>query len=234
FPFYPQVTTGTYAPEAILDIFNIAQTAEHLAVTFLTAGLGNAATIGLTGLTLEIVQAVLVEEITHVQFLDAAGAMTLTDSFSVPDPKMLTDFTTFFNTLEVADTLFNAAYMTATREFAELGQPTLAKITYQTGSVEAEHRTLARAALALKGVAADIPPNNKAFETDLFLYVRDAAKVLGDLGFLGTAATKASYPGIPTALAAAGAMAQAAVIQKTPNNATSSLTATDNLIGERT
>jgi|SRR5579884_1109143 len=232
FPYYPPIKSGSYSPEGILDIFNITDTAEHLAVTFLTAGVNNASTIGLSGVTLKIVQAALAEEVYHVQFLESAGASTLTDSFSVPDPKMLTDFTTFFQTIEVADTLFNAAYMTATREFAEIGQPTLAKYAYQIGSVEAEHRTLARTALALANNATDVPPNNKAFETDLFLYVRDAAAVLGDLGFLGTGSIKASYPGTAAGLAAAADMASA-VIQQTPNDAATSVTATDNLTGQR-
>lgn len=232
FPYYPQVP-GTYTPENIVDILNIADTAEHLAITFLTAAIGNAGTIGLSGLILDVVQAALAEEVYHAKFLEAAGASALTDSFSVPDPKMLTDFTTFFQTVEIAESIFIAAYMAATREFAELGQPTLAKYAYQIGAVEAEHRTLARAALALgKSLPGDIPPNNKAFETDLFLYVRDAAIVLSDLGFLGKGAVKAAFPGEAAGLAAAGAMARA-VIQTTPNNATSSVTATGDLTGQR-
>ncbi|MGH3282471.1 MAG: hypothetical protein ACRDNW_25510, partial [Trebonia sp.] len=79
--------------------------------------------------------------------------------------------------------------------------------------------------------AADVPPDNKAFETDLFLYVRDAATVLGELGFLGTGAIKAPYPGSAAGLSAAGDMATA-VIQQTPNNAISSVTATDDLTGQ--
>lgn len=232
FPFFPQVK-GTYTTESIGTIINIADTAEHLAITFLTAALGNASTLGLNGLVLEIVQAALVEEIYHAQFLEAAGATTLTDNFSVPDPKMLSDYTTFFNTLEVAESIFIAAYMDAVREFAELGQPTLAKYAYQIGAVEAEHRTLARAAIALKSNGAqDAPPNNKAFETDLFVYVADAAKVLSDLGFLGTGAIKANFPGYDAAFAAAGAEKDA-VIQTTPNNATTSVTATGDLTGQR-
>jgi len=223
FPYFPQVTSGRYEPESISDIVNIAQTAEHLAVTVLTAGVNNAAKIGLTGITLETVQAILSEEIIHIQVLAAAfGAKPLTDSFTIPDPKILSDFMTFFETLEVADTIFNAAYMTATREFAELGQPTLAKITYQTGSVEAEHRVLARATLAQAGNNNYRPVTNKAYETDLFLYVRDAAKALTDLGFLGGSGTAASFPGLDAATAAAGPVF-AKIIQRTPNNATSSI-----------
>lgn len=233
FPFFPQVS-GTYTSESITTIIDIADTAEHLAVTFLTAAIGNSSQLGLNGLVLEIVQAALVEEIYHAQFLEAAGAKPLTDNFSVPDPKMLSDYGTFFGTLEVAESIFIAAYMDAVREFAELGQPTLAKYAYQIGGVEAEHRALARAALALQSNGAqDAPPNNKAFETDLFVYVADAAKVLSDLGFLGTGTIKASFPGYDAAFAAAGA-AKTAVLQTAPNSATTSVTATGDLTGERT
>ncbi len=231
YPFFPQVA-GTYTPESVATIFNTADTAEHLAITFLTAAIGNAATIGLTGLILEIVQAALAEEIYHAQFLESVGARSATDSFTVPDPKMLSDYTTFFNTLEIAESVFIGAYMAAVREFAELGQPTLAKYAYQIGGIEAEHRSLARAALALKSNGSqDVPPNNKGFETDLFVYVADAATVLTGLGFLGGTGTAAAFPGYPAALAAAGSMASA-VIQKAPNDATVSVTATGNLTGE--
>jgi hypothetical protein len=122
--------------------------------------------------------------------------------------------------------------MTATREFAELGQPTLAKLAYQAGSVEGEHRVMARAALALKGLADGIPPDNKAFETDHFLYMRDAAAALMGLGFIGGTGTALTFPGVTTALGNAGAMA-AAVIQKVPNNAVVSSTPATDFRAER-
>jgi hypothetical protein len=235
FPFYPQIAAGSYTPENVMEIVNVAATAEALAVTVLTAAVGNASTLGLTGLVLDVVQAALAEELIHLQVLrDVLGGAPITKTFYVPDPKILTDQATFLGTLEVAENLFIAAYMAACREFAELGQPLLAKVAYQTGAVEAEHRVLVRAALALAGNTADVPPNNKAFETDLVLYVADAAKLLGQLGFLGPTGTKAVYPGDAAALAAAGTMA-GKVIQKTPNNATSTVVVTSaaSLTGER-
>jgi hypothetical protein len=236
FPFFPQVPSGTYTTEAIKDIVNVASTAEALAVTVLTAAVNNATTLGLTGLVLNTVQAALVEELAHFQLLrDVLGAKPLTTTFYVPDPKILTDKVTFLSTLEVAENLFIAAYMTAAREFAELGQPTLAKVAYQTGSTEAEHRVMVRAALALNGDTTRIPPNNKAFETDLLLYVADAVGILKGLGFLGPSGTAASYPGDAAALTAAGPMVSK-VVQKTPNNATTTVvvTSTAALTGERT
>lgn len=229
-PFYPDpglTKSGTYTSENVADILNIAQTAEYFAVTFLTAALGNASTIGLTGLTLEIVQAILAAEVLHVQFLTAVGATPLTTNFTIPDPKALTDFTTFFKNVEAADTIFVGAYLAAIREFAELGQPQLSKIAAQFMGVEAEHRVLARAALAtVKNDSASMPPNNKGYETDLFLYVREAAALLGALGFVGGTGAPAAFPGLDAAKKATGGIT---LIQTAPNSAAEGSTTTTNI-----
>jgi len=240
-PFFPQITSGTYTTETIQQIIDVAVTAEHLAVTFLTNAIKNADAIGLTnnpkdkpGLFLQVIQAQLLEELLHAQFLEAFGAKTITDTFT-PDPAAYTGLVPFFKNVEVADTIFVAAYETANREFAEMGQPTLAKYAFQIGAVEAEHRVFARTAQALSGVATAIPPNNKAYETDLFLYVGDAARTLVGLGVIGhPTRPQLTYPGADAALAAAGDIGKL-VIQRTPNNATTSITpSVANVLGERT
>lgn len=230
FPSVPQVP-GVYTPESVGAIANIAITAEFLAVTFLTAALGNK-TLNLASnpLILAVVQAALTEEVYHADALASLGAKPLTTNFSVPDPAMLTDQKTFFSTLEVAESIFIGAYLAATREFAEQNQPFLVTAAAEIMGVEAEHRALARAALAILGNANDVPPNNKAFESSLFVYVRDAAAVLSDLGFLGNGAIKASYPGRDAALAAAGPMV-GRVIQTGPNYPHTSVTAKGDLTG---
>lgn len=234
FPFFPQIASGRYTTESPTTIGTVAVTAEALAVTLLTAAVGSGSQLNLTGLVLATVQAALVEEFAHLKVLQSFGLTPITTTFTVPDPAILLSQRSFFSTLEVAENLFIAAYMTATREFAELGQPTLAKLAYQIGGTEAEHRVLVRAALALAGDATRVPPNNKAFETDLLLYVSDAATILTQLGFIGGAGFKYPYPGDAAAIAAAGPMFNA-VIQKIPNNATSTVTVTGpgDLTGER-
>ncbi|MGH2448917.1 MAG: ferritin-like domain-containing protein [Chloroflexota bacterium] len=199
-------TTST--PESTQDIINIADTAEHLAITLLNAAVGAKGALGLSGLTLDVVEAALAEEVYHSMFLESAGAKTLTDTFTVPNPAILTDYSTFFTTVEGLETAFVAAYMRATEEFSAGGNQSLAQYAYQIGSVEAEHRTLARAALALgngtvPGNSADVPPNNLAFESDLFGTVADAAKALEADGFIGGSGTQVMFPGFATALATA-------------------------------
>ena len=63
------------------------------------------------------------------------------------------------------------------------------------------------------------PPYYKAFETDLFLYTRDAIALFKQLGFIGG---KGTYQGRDAVLAATGPMA-GAIIQKAPNNASSTV-----------
>src|SRR5690242_17410727 len=73
---------STPTTEATQDILNIADTAEHLAVTVLTAAVNNASTLGLNangGVLLAVIQAALAEEQYHADFLEANGAKPLTD-----------------------------------------------------------------------------------------------------------------------------------------------------------
>jgi hypothetical protein len=142
--------------------------------------------------------------------------------------------------------LVAGAYMTAAREFAELGQPLLAKNAFQAGAVWAETRGIARALLAAAtpSSATFSPPLNKAFETDHFVYTRDLYKfyVEGtqfENSGVSLSGLRLAYQGRDAVLAAAGPMAKA-VIQKTPNNAIVStsgsmvaLRGNDALTGER-
>lgn len=213
----PGLVSAQSATETVQDIINIADTAEHLAVTLLTAAVGNASQLGLTangGLLLSVVQAALAEEQYHADFLESAGAKTLTDTFTLPDPKIATDFTTFFTTVASLETAFVAAYLRASTEFSQMKNRQLAQVAMEIGGVEAEHRALARAALALNGTTADDPPNNKAFESDLFAKVADAATALQQLGFIGGTGSQLTYPGRSAALAAAGPMASAVTNQQ--------------------
>jgi hypothetical protein len=73
-------------------------------------------------------------------------------------------------------------------------------------------------------VASPVPPNNKAFATDYFVHLADAAALVTSLGFIGGPGTALAFPGTTTALANSGAPG-AAVQQQLPNNATTSATA---------
>lgn len=228
FPYYPQVL-GTYSPERIQDILNILVTMERFAVGAGTANISAPAQPGITPLLIAGQQASLVTSVAHVDFLESLGAHSLSDTFSIPGSFGLS--VASLQRKEGITTIFVGAYMTAAREFAELGQPTLVKWAFQAGAQLAEERATARALAATLG-APTSPPVNKAFETDLFLYVRDAYALMNKIGLFGTGPTKFSYPSRDQALAAAGPLADQ-VIQKRPNNAVTSIMSPAEITKER-
>jgi hypothetical protein len=207
-------------------------TAAYLRATFVTSNITTGRVVPIPNeppgsqLALRIAQADAAIEQYHIDFLTALGATPVTTTFTrtPADPA----------TLEARQHVHVAMYMAAVRELAALGQPTLAKWAFQAGAVEAEDRAIFRILQALNGNAAGNPPNNKAFETDLLLYVRDALDLFKALGLIGGPGQPATYPGRHTVVAAAGPMARA-LLQKTPNNAswTIAFTSPAGVIGER-
>lgn len=235
FPFFPAVQ-GRYTTEQVQDILNAAITFEHLAVTILTSALTTAASkLQFNALATTLVQSFLAHEVEHLVFLASIGAKPITTDFTFPPTLFQNGAVGFFIGGEAVETLETGGYMTATREFAELGQPTLAKNAFQVGAIESQHLGLLRGVLQLSGVPGYTPASNKAFATDLLLYVRDEITVLRILGLIGGSGTTVSFPGTDAALAAAGPIG-AAIIQKTPNNAASSFTFTgySSITAERT
>ncbi|MGH2441564.1 MAG: ferritin-like domain-containing protein [Chloroflexota bacterium] len=180
-------------PESTTEILDIAATAEAAAVTALyhvhlavNHNKLNTAGIAIPVKTLiQIVRGILRQEQDHYAFLTGAGGKPSLTSFSFP-PDIFTSAKKALQFLETADTIFTAAYMAATREFAQGGLSKLAQYSYQIGATEAEHRVLARAGLGKQ-------PNNRSFERDLFPNrVKGAVTVLSHLGILKPGL---AYPG---------------------------------------
>lgn len=172
--------------ESVGTIINVAATAEAMAVALLGAAIQGApgyrnpdGTRGLAAPIVSILKAAQSAEQAHYVFLTQAGAKALTLTFAIPNPRIATDSTTLFRTVEALDTAFIAAYMSAAREFAEMHKPDLVKVAVEIGGVEAEHRALARLALG------DPLPHNLAFERRMFTQVGQAAAALERLGFIG-------------------------------------------------
>ncbi|HLJ67665.1 MAG TPA: hypothetical protein VKX16_09945 [Chloroflexota bacterium] len=169
--------------ESPSTILNIAATAESAAVTALyhVHLAVNQNRLSVDGVKVpvptlvSIVRAALREEQDHLAFIVGAGGKPLYTSFTFPQAifTRAIDTLTFF---EEAETVFIAAYMAATREFANGGHGKLAQYTFQIGGTECEHRTLMRAGLG------HMPANNKSFETNLFGRVAGAATTLERLG----------------------------------------------------
>lgn len=182
--------------ESVQDIINIAVTAEAFAVTALGGALENAAngTLALNAEQIQTLTAARAEEQAHYQYLTSAGAKPLTTTFTVPDPKIVTDVPTFLKTLISLEEAFIAAYLAAAQEFAALGEAQLAQVALQIGAVEAEHRAGVRFYAIQAGVISGTP-NDVAFEKALFTSVGQAAATLQQLGFIGGSGAQITYPG---------------------------------------
>ena len=184
------------ACESVQEILNIAATAEAFGVTALGGALENAAT-GELALGAEAVQtftAARAQEQAHYEFLVESGAEPLTLTFTIPDPAIVTDVATFFDTVITLEEICIAAYIAAAQEFAINGEARLAQVALQIGAVEAEHRAGARFFAIQEGVLSGVP-NDVAFEKALFTSVGEAANVLEELGFIGGDGTEITYPG---------------------------------------
>ena len=207
FPYFPRVP-GSYTTEQIQDILNAVVTTRYLvadAVYFIiTRGLAS-------GSALTSQQIGLARFQYEIDFLASIGALpvTTTATLGLSDLKLLPK-------IQLATSVVTMSmFITAIREFAELGQPALAKWMAQLAAREAESVRGARD-------AAGNPSLPNAFESDLFLYTRDGLDALKGLGLWGGTGTPVPYPGRAAILAAAGPWADR-IIQRKPNDASSSI-----------
>jgi hypothetical protein len=223
FPYFPKAP-GTYTTESMQDILNAVITTRYLVADAVYDGLVHGAP---SGPALTSQQIGLARFQYEIDFLASVGAtpLTTTATLGAIDP-------TLFPKVRLATAvIFMSMFVTATREFAELGQPTLAKWMAQLAAREAESVGSARA-------AAGNPSLPNAFETDLFLYTRDGLDALKGIGLMGGSGRAVNYPGRDVILAAAGPWANR-IIQRAPNNASTSITVSglgdlDKILGERT
>jgi len=112
--------------------------------------------------------------------------------------------------------------VTAPQGFAELGQPWLVQRAFQIGATLVQERVLIRALLAVQDIPDSDPPDNKAFETDLFVYLRDVYALPMTLGLFGGFSVLLPYPSRKLVVGMAGPNA-GEVLPKVPHNATVSI-----------
>jgi len=187
---------GASTCESVQQIIDIAATGEAFAVTALGGALENAAN-GLLALNAEQIQtltAARAAEQAHYQYLVSAGAKPMTTTFTVPDAKIVTDVPTFLTTVIKLEEIFIAAYIAAAQEFSLMGEAELARVSYQIGAVEAEHRAGLRFYAIVAGILSGTP-NDVAFEKAMFTNVAEAGALLQQLGFIGGSGTQITYPG---------------------------------------
>lgn len=182
--------------ESIKEIVDIAITAEALAVTALGGAIASAEAgdLALSAEQIDVLKAARVAEQAHYDYLAEAGAEPLTNTFTIPDPAIVTDVPTFLTTIIALEEAFIAAYMAAAQLFVIRDQPGLAQIAVSVAAVEAEHRSHARFYAIDAGLISGVP-NDRAFEQAMFTSVGEAAAALQSLGFIGGDGQEITYPG---------------------------------------
>lgn len=178
-------------------ILNIANTAETFACVHYYTALQNADALGLSAQEQSWLRAFLDSELKHKQFLEANGAVALATEFYVPDG-LFTDRDLFVQTTNTAENWFIAAYMAATRRFAELGNSLLAATAAQVAGVESEHQALIR-------LMGGLQPSFQTLKEPLFFNVSEVVPLFqpfleGGDGFVGPAA----FPGVDAIVDAVG------------------------------
>ena len=228
FPFYPPAQ-ARYEPEGIMEILNTYITVNYLLATRISAlfkaGLVTPLPQEPAGsqLRLRNAQAELANAQYAIDFLSSLGATPLTTTFTQSSAPPID-----------VQSAHVAMYAAGVREFAEIGQPTLAKWSFQLGATWSQSLAILRNEQVLSGNLVALPTKNRAFQTDLLLYVRDVLTIYKSMGLIGGSGSVIVYPGRDAVLATAGPVA-AAMIQRIPNNAGSSAayTGPGSLAGER-
>lgn len=152
-------------------ILNIAATAETFATTHYYRALSE---MDFNDGEKAYMLAAMESELLHRQFLMANGAVPIVESFYFPQGTFA-DNATLGAVTAFAETGFVAAYLAATRRFAELEQPLLAMVSAQVAVVEGQHL------LFMKGLAGTSPANDLGLADPLFFNVSDAVPVLSGL-----------------------------------------------------
>ncbi|MBA3874033.1 MAG: ferritin-like domain-containing protein [Anaerolineae bacterium] len=150
-------------------IVNLAVTAEMIACTHYYRVLTES-NIALAPNEIEMLKGFLDAELQHLELLYLNKAKPVTDKFYLP-VDVYNDREQFSQITEQLETTFIAAYLAATRQFAQLGLPLLAATSAQVSAVEQEHLALVR------GIGGR-RPNNVALARALFFNISEAVPAL--------------------------------------------------------
>ncbi len=187
------VRSAAAQAETIQDILNVTVTVEKFGVTFLGVGLDSNAMGNFnppfSDAEVAIVTAARAQEQAHLDFFQGLGGQSLTDTFTVPDPALLTDPTAFFNAVQQQETREVAAQIAAMTAFTELQRPDLVKVSFQYAAEEGEHRVLANYA------AGNRPANDLAFAPALYGRTAEVITAMEEVGLIGGSGPAATYPG---------------------------------------
>jgi hypothetical protein len=179
--------------ETIQNILDVTVTVEAFGVTFLGAGIESAQQGNfdppIPDNVLAIVIAARAQEQFHLDFFQSLGGQMLVDTFTIPDPALLTDPNAFFSAVAQEETREIAAQIAAFNTFTAMDRPDLVKVSFQYAAQEAEHRLLANYASGAR------PANDRAFEPALYSTTSEILDDLREIGFIGGDGPAFTYPG---------------------------------------
>ncbi len=203
----PSISTDVAAAENLQDILDTTVTVEMFGVTFLGAGLDSNAKGNFKPAwpapVVAIVTAARAQERAHLDFFLGLGGKPLTQTFTIPDPAILTDLKVFFNAVQEEETREVAAQIAAMMTFTAMNRPDLVKVSFQYAAEEAEHRVLASYTMGAR------PPNNYGFAPALYQNTTDIIADLKKVGIIGGSGQAAMFPG-------PGTIDASNVIERTP------------------
>jgi len=179
--------------ESIQDILDITLTVEAFGVTFLGLALESrkkgAFNKPWPDLVVAVIEAARAQEQCHFDFYQSAGGRLLVSTFTLPDPKVITDFDMFFSAIVEQEAAEVAAQIAAMRVFAAHKRPDLVRVSCQYAAEEAEHRLLANYTRGAR------PANDIAFAAAPFERVDDVLASMRQRGVIDGPFPAAGYPG---------------------------------------
>jgi hypothetical protein len=140
------------------DVFDFAITQEMADVGFLTEAIKRAPGTP-SAQFLPALKSANEAEYVHVQALWAAGARPIASKIWVPDAAFGGGGIGLFQTIEAVETIELSLYNLGVDTYASRSDNDRARLSYEIGAVEGEHRVTARAAQMLLGNSAIVPDN---------------------------------------------------------------------------
>jgi hypothetical protein len=163
------------------DVFDFAITQEMADVAFLTGAIQKAPGTP-SAQFLSALKSANEAEYVHVQALYAAGARPIASKIWVPDAAFGGGGIGLFKTIEAVETVELSLYNHGVDTYASRGDNDRARLSYEIGTTEGEHRVLARAAQMQLGDASIGAPNNFGFAPYATRSVADAKAAFEALG----------------------------------------------------
>jgi hypothetical protein len=179
--------------ESLQDILDITATTEALDVTVLGVAIDNIKngkfSQAIPDLVLNVLTAARAQEQFHLEFFQSLGGRPLTQTFTLPDPSVVTDYNTLFGALVGQESREIASQLAAIATYTALGRSDLVKMSFQYTAEEAEHRLLSNYALGTR------PVLDVAFEKVMYKTTSEFLADLYKIGLINGPYPLADYPG---------------------------------------